>query len=119
MNKKSRQNALLELIDTMSVFSQAELAAKLGEKGYVVTQASVSRDLDELGIVKQDGRYVRPAIAGTEADLGLVTFDTAGENLIVGRCSSGLASAITVRIDRTGIREIVGTIVAMTRYLSR
>jgi transcriptional regulator of arginine metabolism len=47
---------------------------------------------------------------GNEPDFGAVSFDTAGANLIVGRCSSGLASAITVRIDRIGIPEIVGTI---------
>ena len=110
MNKKSRQNALLEIVDRKSIYSQAELAYMLGQMGFKVTQASVSRDLDELGIVKQDGKYVRPANIGNEAGLGAVTFDAAGDNLIVGRCSSGLASAITVRIDRTGIAEIVGTI---------
>ena len=110
MNKKSRQGALLELIDRTSVYSQTELAVKLGEKGFAVTQASVSRDLDELGVVKKNGRYVRPSVNGTESDFGAITFDVAGENLIVGRCVSGLASAITVRIDRTRIREVVGTI---------
>lgn len=110
MNKKPRQNALVEIVKRNAIYSQSELAAELGSKGFTVTQASVSRDLDELGIVKLNGRYVRPTFGGTEADLGTVSFDTAGENLIVGRCSSGLASAITVRIDRTGISQIVGTI---------
>ncbi len=110
MNKKPRQNALVEIVKRNAIYSQSELAAELGNKGFTVTQASVSRDLDELGIVKLNGRYVRPTSSGTEADLGTVSFDTAGENLIVGRCSSGLASAITVRIDRTGISQIVGTI---------
>lgn len=110
MNKKSRQNALLEIISHSPIYSQAELAAELSEKGFRVTQASVSRDLDELGIDKQHGRYVRSISTSNEADYGAVSFDTAGENLIVGRCASGLASAITVSIDRDGIAEIVGTI---------
>lgn len=110
MNKKPRQNALVEIVKRNAIYSQSELAAELGNRGFTVTQASVSRDLDELGIVKQNGRYVRPSAGATEADLGTVSFDTAGDNLIVGRCSSGLASAITVRIDRTGISQIVGTI---------
>lgn len=109
MNKKLRQNALIEIVERNAVFSQSELATELGNRGFAVTQASVSRDLDELGIIKQNGRYVRPLVS-SEADFGSVTFDTAGDNLIVGRCSSGLASAITVRIDRTGISQIVGTI---------
>lgn len=110
MNKKSRQNALLEILDKMAIDSQSAIAAELGNKGFAVTQASVSRDLDELGIEKRNGRYIRPIAGASDADLGAVSFDTAGDNLIVGRCSSGLASAITVRIDRTGIPEIVGTI---------
>ena len=110
MHKRSRQNVLIEIIENLSIFSQAELAAELAAKGFKVTQASVSRDLDELDIVKVEGRYVRSKNVVPETDLGTVTFDTAGENLIVGRCASGLASAITVRIDRSEISAIVGTI---------
>lgn len=110
MQKKERHNALLSLIDSMSIASQSELAAKLCEKGFNVTQASVSRDLDELGVVKLDRHYALPPRSPNESDFGAVTFDTAGDNMIVGRCSSGLASAITVRIDAIGIPEIVGTI---------
>lgn len=109
MKKKARQAALLELIRSNHVSSQAALAAALAERGYSVTQASVSRDLDELGIIKTGGRYVK-ARPPLEADLGTITFASAGPNLIVGRCSSGLASAITVRIDAAGIDGIVGTI---------
>lgn len=109
MRKKARQQALLDLIARASVSNQFELASLLEIRGFKVTQASISRDLDELGIVKIDGRYKRE-IKGGDVDLGRVTFDTAGPNIIVGRCSSGLASAITVTIDRAQIPEIVGTI---------
>ena len=110
MIKTSRHNALLAIIDRMTINSQSAIATLLANKGFTVTQASVSRDLDELGIVKQNGRYIRPIDNGNQADFGPVSFNTAGDNMIVGRCSSGLASAITVRIDHTGIAEIVGTI---------
>ncbi len=110
MQKQPRQNALLEIIESRSIGSQTGLAALLCERGFKVTQASISRDLDELGILKQAGKYVRPINPKTESDLGTTRFANAGDNLIVGRCSPGLASAITVKIDHCGISEIVGTI---------
>lgn len=99
----------MELIRTKHLGSQAVLADELAQLGFKVTQASVSRDLDELGIVKSGGRYIK-ARPRPEADLGTVTFASAGPNLIVGRCLSGLASAITVKIDGSNIDGIAGTI---------
>ena len=110
MNKQDRQNALTELIASQTVGSQSELASLLCELGYNVTQASVSRDLDDLGIVKLDGRYVMQGRPRGESEFGPVSLETAGDCIIVGRCKSGLASAITVRIDASRIPEIVGTI---------
>ncbi len=109
MQKRARQLKLLELIAGSAVGSQGELADLLGNAGFSVTQASVSRDLDELGIVKRNGRYARRT-NDVSAGLGSVNFDTAGDALVVGRCASGLASAITVRIDAMSLPEIVGTI---------
>jgi transcriptional regulator of arginine metabolism len=111
MRKRERHNSLLDLIAKESIGNQALLASRLSEAGFTVTQASVSRDLDELGIVKANGAYLLPRrSAESVSDLGMIAFDTAGECLIVGRCASGLASAITVRIDAEKIGEIVGTI---------
>lgn len=111
MHKKERQIALLSLIATDAVASQGELALRLREQGFSVTQASVSRDLDELGIIKRNGRYSANAADGNVSNgFGKISFDTAGGSLIVGRCSSGLASALTVRIDAALIPEVVGTI---------
>src|SRR4029453_12094634 len=76
-----------------------------------VTQASVSRDLDELGVVKVDGRYARVELPIAEASpFGVSAIIPAGESLIIVRCNSGLASAAAVRIDGSKIREIIGTI---------
>lgn len=111
MQKRERHRVLLDLIGSESIGNQVVLASKLSEAGFSVTQASVSRDLDELGIVKANGAYaLRLRLPELATDLGTVTFDIAGECLIVGRCASGLASAITVRIDASAFEEIVGTI---------
>ncbi|MEQ1645502.1 MAG: arginine repressor [Pyrinomonadaceae bacterium] len=111
MRKRERHNALLELIANEPIGNQSLLASRLSTAGFTVTQTSVSRDLVELGIVKANGAYSLPRRkVEPMGDLGAVTFDTAGECLIVGRCASGLASAITVRIDADKIGEIVGTI---------
>ena len=111
MQKSERHNLILDLIDSHPISRQDELAKLLGEAGYTVTQASVSRDLDELGIVKVDGKYARLELPVAEASpFGVSAIVPAGENLIIVRCSSGLASAAAVRIDGSRIVEIVGTI---------
>lgn len=101
---------MLSLITTESIGSQSILASRLTDEGFRVTQASVSRDLDELGVVKQNGKYKLPPKPPILTEFGAIRFDTAGPNLIVGKCESGLASAVTVRIDAEKFAQIVGTI---------
>ena len=110
MQKKDRQDLILNLIRSEKVGRQDVLAEKLAQHGFLVTQASVSRDLEELGVVKTDGVYEIPKDSSAAMEFGLRSLETAGNNLIVGRCDSGLASAITVRIDGGQIDEIIGTI---------
>lgn len=110
MQKKERQDLILSLISSESIGRQDILAERLGDSGIYVTQASVSRDLEELGVVKIGGYYGLPKTQPAVLELGLRSLETAGANLIVGKCESGLASAITVRIDASRIEEIVGTI---------
>jgi transcriptional regulator of arginine metabolism len=110
MQKEQRQAVILKLITSRQISRQEELAALLEQKGFAVTQSSVSRDLLDLGIVKVHGYYALPKKIRHGVAFGLLSLDTAGANLIVARCESGLASAVAVRIDDTGIVEIVGTI---------
>jgi transcriptional regulator of arginine metabolism len=110
MHKTERQEKILGIIEASPVRSQAELTERLSDLGFRVTQASVSRDLDELGVVKVNGAYSRPHIDEERSQFGPVTFQTVGDNLIVGKTLSGLASAVTVRIDAADIEQIVGTI---------
>ena len=109
MSKEERQQTILDLIRVVNIGTQDELTESLAKKGFTSTQSSVSRDLDELKIIKVNGFYALPPTA-VKADFGLYGLEAAGDNLIVAKCGSGLASAICVRIDRAKITEIVGTI---------
>ncbi len=110
MQKEQRQTAILKLITGKQIAKQEELADLLEKKGFNVTQSSVSRDLDELGIIKLNGFYALPNKPRNAIAFGLLALETAGENLIVAKCESGLASAIAVKIDGANLSEIVGTI---------
>lgn len=108
MIKEERQQAIISLINANRIGTQEQLTKALFGAGVEATQSSVSRDLDELGIIKTSGFYALPS--NKNARFGFVGLETAGENLIVAKCESGLASAVAVQIDRAKIVEIVGTI---------
>ena len=110
MDKERRHQKILSLIRATPIGTQGELAGRLESAGFAATQSSVSRDLEELGIVKRRGRYVAPEAAGSVARRGLADLATAGESLIVARCEPGLASAVAVQIDGAAIPDIVGTL---------
>ena len=109
MKKDTRQTRILSLIRAKPIGTQEELRSLLERAGVPATQSSVSRDLEELGVVKQRGHYTVPRTNGAAAR-GLLSLDVAGESLIVARTEPGLASAVAVRIDGAAISEIVGTI---------
>lgn len=110
MKKSKRQQAVLDLISVKNIPTQEELIDCLEKKGIFVNQSSVSRDLDELGIVKVNGFYSPPQVSNNAGAFGLLGLETAGDALIVVKCGSGLASAVAVLIDRAKVPEIVGTI---------
>jgi transcriptional regulator of arginine metabolism len=110
MIKEKRQQTIRNLIQAKNITSQSELTGLLSEDGFYVTQSSVSRDLDELGIIKINGFYALPKLSGEIRKYGLLSLETAGETLVVAKCEPGLASAVAVRIDREKLAEIVGTI---------
>lgn len=110
MLKEKRQQTIQNLIKAKNIGSQNELTRLLSESGFSVTQSSVSRDLDEIGIIKINNFYALPKVVDGRQKFGLLSLDTAGENLIVARCEAGLASAVAVRIDKDKLPEIVGTI---------
>lgn len=109
MNKRSRQQKILSLIQAKPIGTQEDLRALLEKAGVPATQSSVSRDLEELGVVKQHGHYTLPRTTGTTTR-GLLSLDHAGETLVVARTIPGLASAVAVEIDAAAMPEVVGTI---------
>jgi transcriptional regulator of arginine metabolism len=109
MNKRERQQKLLSLIQAKPIGTQEDLRALLERAGVPATQSSVSRDLEELGVVKQHGHYTLPRTNGGAAR-GLLSLDHAGESLVIARTLPGLASAVAVEIDAAALPDVVGTI---------
>jgi len=109
MNKQERQQRILSLIKATHIGTQEDLRALLEKSGVPSTQSSVSRDLEELGVVKHHGHYTLPQPNGSTAR-GLLSLDHAGDSLVIARTIPGLASAVAVEIDAASIPEIVGTI---------
>lgn len=110
MHKPERQQFIKELIRTERIARQSVIAERLAGRGLTVTQASVSRDLEELGIAKVGGVYQEALRPDRAPELGLKSLSEAGPNLLVARCDPGVASAITVQIDSLKLPEIIGTI---------
>ena len=109
MLKHDRQKRLLNLIRAKRISTQEELRTHLDRAGVTATQSSVSRDLEELGVVKHRGFYALPHANG-DAARGLISLDLAGDALVIARCLPGRASAVAVEIDDAAITEIVGTL---------
>lgn len=120
--KYNRQAKILELIDKNVVETQEELAEKLKEQGMDVTQATVSRDIKELRLIKvmsEDGRYKYASISQSDASISnkLLTIFTEsyvssdfGNNIVVVKTLPGMAQASASAIDSLRLSDIVGTI---------
>src|ERR1044072_723733 len=85
MLKRARQKRILNLIRAKPIGTQEALRAHLERVGVPATQSSVSRDLEELGIVKHRGRYALPHANG-DSTRGLVSLDVAGDVLVIAKC---------------------------------
>ena len=114
-DKSRRQKALLAIIRARAVRNQLEMVRRLQDSGVTATQASVSRDIRELGLVKVNGRYgtAERMFGGGDKSAGneLITkIEAAGANLIVVRTLIGSANAVAVELDRMDVPEIVGTV---------
>lgn len=109
MHKSERLDAIIALVGKEQIGRQDQLVDLLNKQGLGVTQSSVSRDLEELGIAKA-GRYYVLQKKSISSDYGDVDIKRAGDNLIVIQCESGFASAIAVKIDSSQLGEIIGTI---------
>ena len=110
MQKARRQQLILQSITTDLVERQDQLVDMLSNAGFKVTQASISRDLDELNIVKIGGRYSVKRDDAEKYVSGILDIIPAGKSLLVVKCNPGFASAVAFMIDSINSKNIVGTI---------
>ena len=122
MMKTKRQNEIVRLISTCDIDTQEELASELRKLGYKVTQATVSRDIRELRLIKVAAKgggfkYAKPERHETAVSERLARILTeslvnvgASGNIIVVKTLSGSANVAAEALDNLGWSEILGTI---------
>lgn len=120
--KGQRQRKIKELIGSREIETQDELVEALGGEGFEVTQATVSRDIKELQLIKvplEDGRYKysipQDQRFNSSSKLKRALLDhfvsaEAAENLVVLKCLPGTAGTIAALIDGMDWPEVAGTI---------
>lgn len=120
--KKIRHNQILDIIAKNDIETQEELASHLKNAGFLVTQATVSRDIRELkltkvpmgngkqkyGVLKQEDTHMEDRFIRVLKD-GFVSMDMA-QNILVVRTVSGMAMAVAAAIDALKFSEVVGCI---------
>jgi transcriptional regulator of arginine metabolism len=119
MSKLSRHKAILELLDGGPIASQDELQRLLHKRGLEAGQATLSRDIRELGLVKTSSGYaLAGGEVGGESDLPpvsrlvreFVTSVRAAQNLLVTKTSVGSAQPVAAALDDEAWPEALGTI---------
>src|SRR5436189_5328727 len=96
--KSRRQAVILELVDREPLHSQEQLRRRLKQRGFEATQATISRDIGELGLVKRagDGAYQRPGVDATSPETTLTALERA-------------AGEFLRRVDRVQQRVVIRT----------
>ena len=120
--KARRQGLILELIDREPLHSQEEVRRRLHRHHFKATQATISRDIKELGLVKRsgDGAYQRPGVEQVSPATALTALERTAatflrhvdrvSQLLVVRTGAGQAAPLALAIDRARLPETVGTI---------
>lgn len=118
-SKSARQAAIRRLLEARPIGNQREIVDSLIGSGIEATQASISRDIREMGFVKLDGRYVSPdslrPVRGAAGANGLsgelvTSSEPIGANLVLIRTTVGAAGVVAAEVDRLGLAEIAGTV---------
>ena len=120
--KKNRHEAILSLISRQNIGTQEELMLKLNELGYKVTQATVSRDIKQLKLIKtpvSNGVYKYSSVNSENEDRSTKYFSLLSHsvtavnyagNMGVVKCYAGMAQAACAAMDNLIIDMIVGTL---------
>ena len=114
MDKGTRQDLIIRLISERPLGTQQDVVAALSDVGVEVAQATVSRDLAELGVLKVGNRYLalphEPGSAGIEVLPSFVLDTTPAQNTVVIHTRDGTAGAVANVLDRVKGLKIIGTI---------
>jgi transcriptional regulator of arginine metabolism len=119
MSKLTRQNLIIELVQQDTVSNQEQLRRLLVRRGFEVTQATLSRDIHEIGLVKtSDGYAVNVGESAGEPALPpalrlvreFVTEVREAQNLLVVKTAAGSAQPVAAALDAEGWQEVVGTV---------
>jgi transcriptional regulator of arginine metabolism len=106
MNKDKRQQAILELVGRGTAQTQQDIAAALSRRGLSVTQATISRDIHELGLVRSGDGYRSTAATVGELVLSIEVISP----LAVIRTPPGSANLVARRIDEASLSGVAGTV---------
>ena len=114
VDKGTRQDLILRMISERELGTQQDVVAALSDMGVEVAQATVSRDLAELGVLKVGTRYLalphEPGAAGIEVLPSFALGVTPAQNLVVIHTRDGTAGAVANVLDRVKGLKIIGTI---------
>lgn len=121
-DKKTRQDLILRLISERYLGTQQDVVTALADEGVEVAQATVSRDLAELGVIKVGNRYLalphEPGSAGIEVLPSFVLGLTQAQNQVVIHTRDGTAGAVSSVLDRVRGLKILGTIAGQDTVLA-
>lgn len=120
MARGNRQSAIAQIITDMEISTQGELVKELNRLGFNVTQATVSRDINEMGLVKVAGKRKKSRYALQSSDNkmdklatlfkeSVISIDTA-MNMLVIKTYGGSANAACTLLDTLNMPNIVGTL---------
>lgn len=122
--KNQRQNLIMQIVKDENIGTQEELREALKRHGLKVTQATVSRDIKELSLVKTIGsdgnyKYSLPALKKNIAEQNNGIFGIISDavvsvdhalNTVVVKCHTGMAQAVCAKLDKLGLDNVVGTL---------
>jgi transcriptional regulator of arginine metabolism len=120
--KARRQTCILDILEREPIRSQEQLRSRLRGRGFDVTQATLSRDIRDLGLVKRsgDGAYSRPGDESPAAPTPAAVLQRAlseyasrvacVQQLVVIRTGTGQAQPLAIAIDRARLDQVVGTV---------
>ncbi len=116
--KKERQFVIKQIVQEEHISNQVELLEKLKERGYHTTQATLSRDLQEMGIIRTPSpegyRYVISEEEGSQSFIKVIGMEILGiysnENLVIIRTLTGRAKGVAIFIDQLKHPHILATV---------